>query len=300
MAVNKVVYGNDTIIDLTGDTATAADVAQGKIFHLASGVQEVGTASGALQINIANYSALPASGDTNDIALINDVAINNTYLQPEEPSSPSEGDVWIMTGWQGNVYLQLDIAKIYLTTCRQYVSGAWVVISEWYVYTTTWVRARLYLIQNGQMTGAQTLSVRKWKQTSGSTVPSGSTTFSQEEDYVYVYQKNTATSAGEYASVGLCTPNFNAGQYSEIYIDMSSSSSYSSCERYLAVASYGSSYVKYHTYAYKDLTTATTEARIQSTVTITQTDDPCCVYFGMNVRNNGNTTGAKIYTLYLE
>lgn len=43
--VNKVVLGNETLLDLTADTATAADVAQGKTFHLASGVAAVGTAS---------------------------------------------------------------------------------------------------------------------------------------------------------------------------------------------------------------------------------------------------------------
>ena len=41
---NKVVYAGQTLIDLTGDTATAADVAQGKVFHLASGAQAIGTA----------------------------------------------------------------------------------------------------------------------------------------------------------------------------------------------------------------------------------------------------------------
>lgn len=46
MAINKVVYGSETLIDLTADTATAADVAQGKTFHLANGVQATGTASG--------------------------------------------------------------------------------------------------------------------------------------------------------------------------------------------------------------------------------------------------------------
>lgn len=46
MAVNKVVLGTETLLDLTGDTATAEDVAEGKTFHLASGVQTVGTASG--------------------------------------------------------------------------------------------------------------------------------------------------------------------------------------------------------------------------------------------------------------
>ena len=35
--VNKVIYGNSTLIDLTSDTVTQADVAQGKYFHLPTG-----------------------------------------------------------------------------------------------------------------------------------------------------------------------------------------------------------------------------------------------------------------------
>lgn len=50
MANNKIVYNNETLIDLTGDTATAADVAQGKSFHLASGEPAVGTALTGLTI----------------------------------------------------------------------------------------------------------------------------------------------------------------------------------------------------------------------------------------------------------
>ncbi len=44
--VNKVTYGNEVLLDLTGDTATAADVAIGKTFHLATGAPATGTASG--------------------------------------------------------------------------------------------------------------------------------------------------------------------------------------------------------------------------------------------------------------
>lgn len=43
--VNKVVLGDETLLDLTGDTATAADVAEGKTFHLASGASATGAAS---------------------------------------------------------------------------------------------------------------------------------------------------------------------------------------------------------------------------------------------------------------
>lgn len=44
--VNKVVYGNSTLIDLTADDVTAADVAQGKYFHLPTGERVQGTATG--------------------------------------------------------------------------------------------------------------------------------------------------------------------------------------------------------------------------------------------------------------
>lgn len=37
MAINKVIYGGDTLIDLTGDTITAADLAYGKTAHDKSG-----------------------------------------------------------------------------------------------------------------------------------------------------------------------------------------------------------------------------------------------------------------------
>lgn len=40
---NKVIYDGQVLIDLTGDTAVASDVASGKYFHLASGQRVAGT-----------------------------------------------------------------------------------------------------------------------------------------------------------------------------------------------------------------------------------------------------------------
>lgn len=40
---NKVIYGGDVLIDLTQDDVTAADVTQGKKFHLPSGATATGT-----------------------------------------------------------------------------------------------------------------------------------------------------------------------------------------------------------------------------------------------------------------
>ena len=46
MAINKVVYGNDTLIDITDTTAVASDVATNKVFYTADGTRTTGTASG--------------------------------------------------------------------------------------------------------------------------------------------------------------------------------------------------------------------------------------------------------------
>ena len=43
MAVNKVIFGNNTLIDLTSDTVTAADLAVGVTAHAASGAAITGT-----------------------------------------------------------------------------------------------------------------------------------------------------------------------------------------------------------------------------------------------------------------
>lgn len=45
-AVNKVVINNKTVVDMTGDTAAAADVVSGKFFHSKSGAQQAGTMKG--------------------------------------------------------------------------------------------------------------------------------------------------------------------------------------------------------------------------------------------------------------
>ena len=42
---NKIIYGNNTLIDLTGDTVTEADVVSGKTVHLPSGIQATGSYS---------------------------------------------------------------------------------------------------------------------------------------------------------------------------------------------------------------------------------------------------------------
>lgn len=46
MAVNKVIFGGNTIMDVTDTTATASDVMTGKTFYTADGVKTEGTNAG--------------------------------------------------------------------------------------------------------------------------------------------------------------------------------------------------------------------------------------------------------------
>lgn len=54
---NKVIYNGTTLIDLTGDTAVAADVQSGKSFHLATGETVTGTSTKNADTRDANMQA---------------------------------------------------------------------------------------------------------------------------------------------------------------------------------------------------------------------------------------------------
>ena len=55
--VNKVILGSETLIDLTADTVTAADVASGKTFHDKSGASVTGTSTYDADTSDANAVA---------------------------------------------------------------------------------------------------------------------------------------------------------------------------------------------------------------------------------------------------
>ena len=54
---NKVIYNGETLIDLTTDTAVAADVQSGKYFHLASGQRVQGSSTKNADTTDANMQA---------------------------------------------------------------------------------------------------------------------------------------------------------------------------------------------------------------------------------------------------
>lgn len=68
MGVSKVVYGNNTLIDLTGDTVTAADVRSGITAHGADGnailgTMSTGTAWGDITGTLSNQTDLQSALD---------------------------------------------------------------------------------------------------------------------------------------------------------------------------------------------------------------------------------------------
>jgi hypothetical protein len=66
MAINKVMYGNSTLMDITDTTAIAEDVASGKIFYTKDGVQRTGTASSSTP-TVASASVTNSSNQTTSL-----------------------------------------------------------------------------------------------------------------------------------------------------------------------------------------------------------------------------------------
>ena len=56
MALNKVVYKNRTLMDLTNTTAVESDVLNGKVFYKADGSAAMGTNGNSLQLQLKNFS----------------------------------------------------------------------------------------------------------------------------------------------------------------------------------------------------------------------------------------------------
>lgn len=87
--VNKVVYDNNTLIDITDTTATASDVVNGKSFYLASGQRTTGTANympiisnpdgNMILVSNSNGEAVESSLSETDVATEADIrTLNNT------------------------------------------------------------------------------------------------------------------------------------------------------------------------------------------------------------------------------
>ena len=115
---NKVVYAGQTLIDLTGDTATAADVAKGKTFHLASGAQATGTHEGGggaskNDVNFYDY-------DGTIVKSYSAAEFANLTALPDNPSHTGlTAQGWNYTLADAKAYVadygKLDVGQMYIT-----------------------------------------------------------------------------------------------------------------------------------------------------------------------------------------
>lgn len=98
MAYNKIIYGGDTLIDLTSDTVTsAAHIMQGHVGHLANGTQVTGTGTSDATASATDI----ISGQTayiNGNKITGSLVVQNYYTGSSTPSSS--------LGNNGDLYLQ--------------------------------------------------------------------------------------------------------------------------------------------------------------------------------------------------
>ena len=74
--VNKVIYGGDTLIDLTPDQVTKADVLEGVTFHLPSGEATTGTCT--YDADTSGATAVASEILSGETAFVNGVEVTGT------------------------------------------------------------------------------------------------------------------------------------------------------------------------------------------------------------------------------
>lgn len=79
MAISKVVYGNQTLIDLTSDTVTASDLASGKTAHGADGSAITGT-------NTNDSDTTDATATAGEILATKTAYVNKNKITGEMPN----------------------------------------------------------------------------------------------------------------------------------------------------------------------------------------------------------------------
>lgn len=125
---NKVIYGNQTIMDLSGDTVVASDVLQGKTFHDATGALLVGTytpsASGYTIHIFTEDSNL--FGNTITISK-DDVVLGTTTFDNTGNATfdvQQKGTYVASTTYQGTVYQKaVDVTDEFLVELSETIDG---------------------------------------------------------------------------------------------------------------------------------------------------------------------------------
>lgn len=122
--INKVIYGGNTLIDLTGDDVTASDVLSGKKFHLPSGAQ--GTGACTYNADTSDATAVAAEILTGKTAYKNGSKLTGTMANRGAVNgtiSTKTGQYTVPQGYHdGSGKVSIDAteqAKLVATNIRQ-------------------------------------------------------------------------------------------------------------------------------------------------------------------------------------
>lgn len=151
MAISKVVYDGNTLIDLTNDTVTADTLTSGVTAHNAAGVSITGTAS-----------YLPTSGGT----ITGDLTVNGHIYPADSTTLIASGSMtggsspwYISGGFNGAVYKNLLIAlrvrqysgsNLYITYTFPSIADVW---GLYIPYASDFYRAAVTITGSGEDMG---------------------------------------------------------------------------------------------------------------------------------------------------
>lgn len=111
--VNKVIYGGQTLLDLTNDDVTAADVLAGKKFHLRSGAP--GTGSCSFDANTSDATAVAAEILNGKTAYKNGEKLTGTMPNrgaQQSAISAKAQQIAIQQGYHdGSGYVEIDATE---------------------------------------------------------------------------------------------------------------------------------------------------------------------------------------------
>ena len=122
-----MVYGGETLIDLTNLTVAANTLDEGVTAVDASGAMITGTGSAGLNFKVVGGTTKPSSPSVNTIWVNTSSAITGYVFSPTEPTG-STGLVWIQTD-TGDISfnaLKKNAIILYPNQCKQYIDGKWV------------------------------------------------------------------------------------------------------------------------------------------------------------------------------
>ena len=240
---------------------------------------------GKVEVKVKNATILPAIGKQNDIVVINANTVTEAMLSNDEPASPVEGMVWLKCGGMSYAYVVFGNMKVYITSAVQYVSGAWVVLGEWYVHDgTQWNRGRVYIFKDGADTGFVTLS------------KNGGTFYPTENPYRW--QGQTGSGA---ATFNVTCGHYNFAQFSTLSFRCTWSTGGGAqwgftCGVY--IISVGGSIDQ--AFAASSRSASRTDSTTITTLPITYSDVLCDVLFQAKTEKNGNIGKFQFYDVYLD